>query len=162
MFQVVAAGDVRLEWWHRQQNLKKKLKSIESCDREVDELVAQRRMRHRVSKRPHGIYRPHVKFLDKIPSDCSVVEVSATDRSGLLYDLATALAELQLNVHFAKGSTMSDRARDVFYVLETTDTRVNDSARRKQIATALEKVARHGQLGERKKGEPFAPQVKED
>lgn len=162
VFQVVASGDVRLEWWHRQQNLKKKLKSIESCDREVDELVAQRRMRHRVSKRPHGIYRPHVKFLDKIPSDCSVVEVSATDRSGLLYDLATALAELQLNVHFAKVSTMSDRARDVFYVLETTDTRVNDSARRKQIATALEKVARHGQLGERKKGEPFAPQVKED
>lgn len=46
----------------------------------------------------------------------TVCEVSADDRVGLLYDLARALARLDLDIHTARIATGTHRAEDVFYV----------------------------------------------
>ncbi len=75
--------------------------------------------------------------VDDLPA-CSVIEVSAGDRPGLLYDLATALHRLGLDVRTAKVSTLTDRAHDVFYVAERDGGKIDGAARRSEIAQGLE------------------------
>ncbi len=45
-----------------------------------------------------------------------LLQVTATDRLGLLYSIARVLAEHQLNVHTAKVLTLGERAEDVFLI----------------------------------------------
>lgn len=163
VFQVVCSGEVRIEMPRRAQNLTRKLKEIDEGKSDVTELVANRTRRFsRDLSRARGVHGSQVEFLDDLSTDYSVVEVRASDRPGLLYNLATALGQLELDVRAAKISTMSDRARDVFFVLEADDRLVMDSERRQQIAAALEKVAKFGGIAERKKGDRFIPQFWED
>jgi [protein-PII] uridylyltransferase len=46
----------------------------------------------------------------------TVVEVGASDRIGLLYDITRTFAELRLDVHLAKVATYGARVVDAFYV----------------------------------------------
>ncbi len=48
----------------------------------------------------------------------TVIEITAADRLGLLYDVGTALHGLGLSVGIAKIATYGDRVADVFYVRE--------------------------------------------
>jgi [protein-PII] uridylyltransferase len=57
--------------------------------------------------------------LDHDASDFhTVVEVGASDRPGLLFDLASAFASLSLDVHLARVATYGHRVVDVFYVTD--------------------------------------------
>jgi [protein-PII] uridylyltransferase len=57
--------------------------------------------------------------LDHEASDFhTVIEVGAADRPGLLFDLASALASLSLDVHLARVATYGHRVVDVFYVTD--------------------------------------------
>ena len=67
----------------------------------------------------------------------TLVEVAASDRIGLLYSLARALSELQLNIHFAKVSTRGHQAFDVFYVTDASGHKVADSHFRHEVERAL-------------------------
>jgi [protein-PII] uridylyltransferase len=56
---------------------------------------------------------------------------------GLGYQIASALAELQLNITFAKLATEKAQALDVFYVQEYSGKKVRDPRR---MATILERL----------------------
>ncbi|MCB9557665.1 MAG: [protein-PII] uridylyltransferase [Deltaproteobacteria bacterium] len=67
-----------------------------------------------------------------------VIEVSAADRRGLLYDLTSTLSDLELEIHRAMIATESNRAHDIFYVLDrSTGTKVFDPQRLSQIESRL-------------------------
>jgi len=67
--------------------------------------------------------------VDEEVSDFStVVEVSAADRIGLLFDLAIAFRDLGLDVHVAKVATMGERVVDAFYVRDLAGRKVGDRA----------------------------------
>lgn len=74
----------------------------------------------------------------------SVVEVSASDRLGLLFDLASVMADHDLDVHVAKVSTYGPRVVDVFYVRDSAGQKVNDAARAAQLERSLIAAASHG------------------
>jgi [protein-PII] uridylyltransferase len=60
---------------------------------------------------------PVTVHLDNTSSDfATVIEVGASDRLGLLYDITRTLAELGLDVHLAKVATYEGRVVDSFYV----------------------------------------------
>jgi [protein-PII] uridylyltransferase len=74
---------------------------------------APRRARKRVGHRPVA---PAVRFDVDSSAECTVVEVRAEDELGLLYRIASTLAGLGLDIHFAKIATEKSHALDVFYV----------------------------------------------
>jgi [protein-PII] uridylyltransferase len=60
---------------------------------------------------------PVTVAIDNAASDFfTVIEIGAPDRIGLLYDVTSALADLQLDVHLAKVATYTGRVIDTFYV----------------------------------------------
>jgi [protein-PII] uridylyltransferase len=72
----------------------------------------------------------------------TVVDVACGDRIGLLYALATALVSEGLDIHFAKISTVSGMATDVFYVTTADKQRVEDDGSVERVRRRLMDVAR--------------------
>ncbi|MDQ4143470.1 MAG: hypothetical protein M3198_06965, partial [Actinomycetota bacterium] len=66
--------------------------------------------------RPPGPVEPEVRIASEASRDSTVIEVRAPDALGLLYALASALTDLDLDIHVAKIDTMASRVVDVFYV----------------------------------------------
>ena len=67
----------------------------------------------------------------------SVVEVSAPDRIGLLYDLARAFEELALDVRLAKVATYGPRVVDAFYVRDLEGRKIEDPDRLAELERAI-------------------------
>ncbi len=81
--------------------------------------------------------RIHVDVDNEVSSECSVIDVYAADRPGLLFSLASTLAELGLKIHRAKISTYVSQALDVFYVTDQQDRKVTEVARVEAIKEAI-------------------------
>lgn len=80
--------------------------------------------------------------LDLEASDfATVVEVHAPDRVGLLYELASALFRLGLDVTVAKVATLGERVIDTFYVRDPTYGKVTDSRQLERIRATLVQVS---------------------
>jgi [protein-PII] uridylyltransferase len=45
-----------------------------------------------------------------------LLQISASDRTGLLYSIASVLARYKVNLHTAKITTLGERVEDVFLV----------------------------------------------
>ncbi len=68
---------------------------------------------------------------------CSVVEIAATDRVGLLYSVANALDKLGLSTVTAHISTYGARAADVFYVKDGFGMKITHEKKIKAVREAL-------------------------
>jgi [protein-PII] uridylyltransferase len=95
---------------------------------------------------PPRTQTPVTVHVDNDASDfSSVVEVGAPDRIGLLYDITRAFADLQVDVHLAKVSTLGGRVVDAFYVRDPLGRKVTDEAQltelRHTILTVLSPTA---------------------
>jgi len=67
----------------------------------------------------------------------TLIEISAPDRVGLLYDIAHVMAGLRLEVRLAKVDTLGERARDVFYVRGADGKKIEDAGQAREIEAAL-------------------------
>jgi [protein-PII] uridylyltransferase len=67
----------------------------------------------------------------------TIVSLFAYDEVGLLYRIATALAEQRVVLHFAKIDTHLDQVADVFYVSEPDGSKLLDGQRQHQVREAL-------------------------
>ena len=71
----------------------------------------------RVKKRDEAFaVTPQITFDNDASNVCTVIEVDARDRPGLLHDLTRALYQAQLSIHSAVIATYGEQAVDVFYV----------------------------------------------
>lgn len=87
-----------------------------------------------------------VVIIDNTPSNMfTVIEVNGLDRTGLLYDLTSALSDLSLNIGSAHISTFGERVVDVFYVTDLTGQKVENANRqaaiRRRLLAALKPAA---------------------
>jgi [protein-PII] uridylyltransferase len=146
IFHVEVADGVQIEVGQRVARLREKLRRIEAKTAVVEDFVRQKTRTFRAARMGHtGAWRrfyrplfgPAVAFDNETSDRFTVVEVRAGDRPGLLFDLASALSRLALDVRTAKVSTMIDRAHDVFYVVEADGQKVLNPARLKQIEQEL-------------------------
>lgn len=69
---------------------------------------------------------PEVRVLANVSSHSTVIEVRAPDALGLLYSVAAALNDLDLDIHIAKIDTLGRRVVDVFYVRTAWGTKLNE------------------------------------
>ncbi len=67
----------------------------------------------------------------------TVIETHGLDRTGLLYDLTSALSDLKLNIASAHISTYGEHAVDVFYVLDLTGNKITHASKRAAIRRRL-------------------------
>jgi [protein-PII] uridylyltransferase len=152
LFQVEIADTFQLSVEDRVDRIRKKLRKVESKKETVEDFIRQRARSFRVERWQKPLYGPSVTFDNDISEACTVIEVSAGDRPGLLYELATALHRLGLDVRTAKVSTLTDRAHDAFYVVDRDGGKINSPGRRSEIASVLTMQAQ----GSRGEGGPAA------
>jgi [protein-PII] uridylyltransferase len=80
-------------------------------------LAVEARLARKARDYRRGDYpAPEVRVLPDESAASTVVEVRAPDALGLLYAIAAALADLDLDLHVAKIDTRGQRVVDVFYV----------------------------------------------
>ena len=73
--------------------------------------------RGRVSRRVRSFpVTPRVSLAPDERAQSWLLTVSASDRSGLLYDVARVLARYQVNLQLAKVSTLGERVEDTFLI----------------------------------------------
>jgi [protein-PII] uridylyltransferase len=134
VFTVEAAfqGEVDEERWRRMRTaLRKSLEGRISLEYRVRE-----RRRHYPAPRSDI---PVEVTVDNGASDfATVVEVSAPDRIGLLFDLARTFHELELDVHLAKVATYGPRVVDAFYVRDLYGGKIEDSEHLREIERAVQ------------------------
>ncbi len=70
-----------------------------------------------------------------------MIDVSANDRLGLLYDLTRTLAEHGLEIHISKASKVLDQVADTFYVRDGDARQLSDPTRIEALRRALLAVA---------------------
>lgn len=76
--------------------------------------------------------------IDNDSSDrCTVIDVFAHDRPGLLYTISRRLFKLGLSVELAKISTHFDQVVDVFYVTDADGEKIRNSERLHEIRNTL-------------------------
>ena len=84
---------------------------------------------------------PTEVFISNALSDkFTVIECSGLDRTGLLYHLTGAIADLNLTIGSAHISTFGERVVDVFYVTDLTGGKIASKSRQKRIQDALTAV----------------------
>jgi [protein-PII] uridylyltransferase len=69
---------------------------------------------------------PDVRVLQDASEHSTVIEVRTSDAIGLLYGIAAALGDLDLDIHVAKIDTLGARVVDVFYVRDGWGGKLND------------------------------------
>jgi len=111
------------------------------CEVAVDELL-ERHRRFGADRRFLAISDlPPRVVLDNNSSDrCTIIDVFAHDRPGLLYTIAKTLYRLGLSVELAKIATHVDQVLDVFYVVDRDGGKVSDPEERERIREALEQA----------------------
>jgi len=83
---------------------------------------------------------PEVSIDNTVSNLFSVIEVSGLDRLGLLYDLTTALADLNLDIASAHIATFGERALDGFYVTDLMGEKITGPAKHKAIKDRLMRI----------------------
>ena len=80
---------------------------------------------------------PRVEIDNDASASATVVDVYARDRLGLLYDIASAITRLKLDIQVAIVSTKVDQAADSFYVRELGGGKVVAPARLEALKNGL-------------------------
>jgi len=106
-------------------------------DRDLKKLMAEKR-KPKPKLEPFSV-EPQVIIDNSLSNELSVIEVNGLDRIGLLYDLADALASLNLNIASAHVATFGEKVVDVFYVMDRAGKKIEsdwakEKAREKLMA----------------------------
>jgi [protein-PII] uridylyltransferase len=81
----------------------------------------------------------------------TIVDVSANDRLGLLYDLTRTLAEQDLEIYISKATTVLDQVADTFYVKDAREgahKKLTDPERIEALRRALLDAAQLDEAGD--------------
>jgi [protein-PII] uridylyltransferase len=89
----------------------------------------------------------HKKVIPKVPGEIklnnqdsdfyTIVEVTAEDRLGILYEIAQALTNHGCNIHFARISTLGNRVVDVFYLQDTWGEKIEEKQKVEHLKETL-------------------------
>ena len=102
-----------------------RLSAVLRGERTVEDLL-------QAAKPPAFLQRTHPRLQTEITLDnttsptYTLIDVTALDQIGLLFDITYALFQLGLVIHLAKITTNVDQVLDVFYVTEVTGVKVGN------------------------------------
>jgi [protein-PII] uridylyltransferase len=106
----------------------------------VDEMLVEHRSPSYLRKPQRHSIPSRVQFDNAISQKYTVIDVSAKDRVGLLYQVTSCLAAQRVHIHSAKVTTEEERAIDAFYVTDIFGHKITDHVKRETIRAALMKT----------------------
>jgi [protein-PII] uridylyltransferase len=122
----------------RVQRIAAAIDSVLSGQARLKDLLAKRRSSTRSADA--FTVEPDVILNKQLSDRFTVIEVAGRDRTGLLYDLTSALSDLNLDIASAHITTFGEKAVDVFYVTDLTGKKIASEDRIKAIRLRLEEV----------------------
>lgn len=124
----------------RASRIRQKIERLLQGEGRLQKLLDDRRpSEHRVEA---FSVEPVVTVSNKLSDAFTVIEVEGRDRPGLLYDLTTALSDLNLDISSAHITTWGEKAVDVFYVTDLVGKKMQGDARRSKVIETLEAILR--------------------
>jgi [protein-PII] uridylyltransferase len=81
--------------------------------------------------------KPEVAFSNTISENFSTVDLTCSDRIGLLFQVTKVFSDLKLDVHGAILTTEADKAMDAFYITTRDDRKIEDAELIDLIVTTL-------------------------
>ena len=96
----------------------------------------------RLARSTSIVVEPHVLVDNGASPSHTVVEISARDRPGLLYDITRTLSACGLSIGSAHISTVGSRAVDVFYVRDRFGLKLSREAQMAQVQDRLTEMPR--------------------
>jgi len=85
----------------------------------------------------HSKRSNQVEIDNKVSDRYTVIDIFATDKVGLLYEITRTLNELGLYIAVSKISTKVDQAADVFYVCDIFGQKILDLVKLEEIRTVM-------------------------
>ena len=105
----------------------------------VEELLRRRR-RMAATKAPMP-QPPAVEITNDESDFYTIVDVSADDRLGLLYDLTSTIAAEGLEIYISKAATVMDQVADTFYLKDAERKKITDPERLARLQRSLLEAA---------------------
>ncbi len=85
---------------------------------------------------------PTVRIDNTLSDRFTVIEIEGLDRYGLLFEIASAMYDLNIDIHSAHIATFGEKIVDVFYVTDLTNSKITSESRiRKSEQQLLEAVS---------------------
>ena len=81
-----------------------------------------------------------VRIDNETSDSCTIIDVFADDRQGLLYVITNAIFQLGLSIHAARISTRLDQVADVFYVTDQSGRKVSDHVQLERVRAGIEQA----------------------
>eukprot|EP01013_Petalomonas_cantuscygni_P037161 TRINITY_DN67946_c0_g1_i1.p1 TRINITY_DN67946_c0_g1~~TRINITY_DN67946_c0_g1_i1.p1 ORF type:complete len:951 (+),score=227.84 TRINITY_DN67946_c0_g1_i1:94-2946(+) len=91
----------------------------------VEELATSRMGRRQAA----FLVQPSAQIRDDVSTEYTVVDIAGRDRPGLLYDVASVLADSGLSIHSAHVGSYGERMFDAFYVQTADGRKLTEKAR---------------------------------
>ncbi|GIX03313.1 MAG: bifunctional uridylyltransferase/uridylyl-removing enzyme [Planctomycetaceae bacterium] len=127
----------------RREEVRQMIQRVLRGDQAVDELFHKRRRVVSHQRRGPVSDLPSRIVFDNDASDrCTVLDVFAHDRPGLLYTIARTLFEYGLSVELARIATHFDQVVDVFYITTLEGEKLTQPERLQALQSALEQRLR--------------------
>jgi [protein-PII] uridylyltransferase len=106
----------------------------------VDDVV-RRGARLKLTKPlPKAPEATEVRIDNETSDSCTIIDVFADDRQGLLHVITNAIFQLGLSIHAARISTRLDQVADVFYVTDQAGAKVSDHVQLERLRTGIEQA----------------------
>lgn len=106
--------------------------------RDVERLIRRAERNPLAAQRTMSSLRRGVSFDNGASAACTIIDVEAPDRIGLLYDVASAIFDLGLDMSVARIATDGRQARDAFYVTDREGGKIEDPLRLEEIRKRIE------------------------
>ncbi|MBI5238644.1 MAG: [protein-PII] uridylyltransferase [Deltaproteobacteria bacterium] len=115
ILQVVSPAGALIEDERKLEKIEADLSDVITGRVKVAALV-RRRKPSILDSRPKPKVPARVHFDNEVSDYCTVLDIHAQNRIGLLYDITSTLARNGIYIHIAKISTKGEEAADIFYI----------------------------------------------
>jgi len=116
------------------------LKAVLQSKIDVEMLIDKHQEAETTIFPPENAVPLEVKIDNESSDICTIIDIQAEDRIGLLYSISQTLYKRGLDICFAKISTESYRAMDAFYVQDEKGGKVLDAKKLNEIKGTLEET----------------------
>ena len=103
----------------------------------LERRLVERARTYAAQRGPSGQGPATVTVENTASEDASVVEVRASDAIGVLYRIARAFLDLELDIRHAKVQTLGHEVVDSFYVVDRQGSKLDDEERIRQLEKAV-------------------------
>ncbi|MDB5550261.1 MAG: [protein-PII] uridylyltransferase [Rhizobium sp.] len=122
----------------RAGTISKMIEDVLSGKRRLPEVIATRTKNKKKDKTFTIV--PSVTISNSLSNRLTVIEIECLDRTGLLSDITSMLADLSLDIASARITTFGEKVIDTFYVTDLTGEKLNNENRQAMVATHLKAV----------------------